>query len=157
MLKKKLNLFLISNKKNNYKKIILQNYNVNLMHYINITNPNELIAYSSLFKSINLLKKLNKTIFIYQNNYIVILYRNNLIKRNITFKFKNLQVDYFFKIYTFMYVSILINVASNYLKFKSEHEKYLEVFFDCYHNDCTRGKASTMSFKMFLLIMYNLS
>lgn len=53
-----------------------------------------------------------------------------------------------------MKVSILINTASNYLKFKSEHERYLDAFFDCYHNEFSRDKISTISNKMFLLVMY---
>ncbi len=154
MFKKKLNLFLITKKNNNYKNIYIVESSINLIKYLNFLKPSELVAYTALFKSVSLLKKLNKTIFIFQNNYIIIIYKNDYIKKTISYKFKNLQVDYFFKIYIFMKVSILINTASNYLKFKSEHERYLDIFFDCYHNKFSRDKISTISHKMFLLVMY---
>lgn len=157
-MQKKLNLFIIAHSNNLDNKSISyhDNLNLNIIRYLNISNFKEIKAYINLFKCMLLLKKLNKTIFIYSNNLITIIYRNSMYSNMIVYKFDNIQNPIVTKLYKYMEASVFVNISPNYLKFKSEHERLVEFHLDCYHSSLRRKKVETNISKMFLLAMYNM-
>lgn len=157
-MQKKLSLFIImySNNLNSKSIYCSDNLNLNIIRYLNISNFKEIKAYVNLFKCMLLLKKLNKTIFIYSNNFITIIYRNSMYSNMTIYKFDDIQNPIVTKLYKYMEASLFINISQNYLKFKSEHERLAEFYLDCYHSSLKRKKVDTNTSKMFLLAMYNL-
>lgn len=51
---------------------------------------------------------------------------------------------------------IFINASNNFLKFKSEHERFMSIMIDCYHNNLSRKKISNLSIKMLIMCLYTL-
>lgn len=109
-----------------------------------------------MYKCISIFNKLNKTIFIYNNNFISVLQKNKIHKNLLTFKFNNIELPLMLKIYIYTNSSIFINASNTFIKFKSEYETYPEIFFDCYHNNFSRKKTNSLNYKMYMLILYNL-
>nr|YP_740760.1 Ymf73 [Tetrahymena malaccensis]ABI51669.1 Ymf73 [Tetrahymena malaccensis] len=158
MINKKLNLFLIENKKiiKTNTNLNSLNNNFNLIKYFKLTNYKEIKALISLLKCINCLNKLNKSIFIFNKNFITIIYKTNFFKKLITYKFNNIELMLTLKMFIYFNTRIFINTSENFIKFKSEYETYPEILFDCYHNHFSRKRVKNLSYKMFLLITYNL-
>lgn len=49
---------------------------------------------------------------------------------------------------------IFINSTTHYIKFKSEHERFLQVLIDCYHVNLPRTKALVLGVKMLIICLY---
>nr|NP_049611.1 orf160 [Tetrahymena pyriformis]AAD41956.1 orf160 [Tetrahymena pyriformis] len=157
MINKKLNLFLIENKKIINNSVLNKNNNknnFNIIKYFNLKNYKEIKALLNLFKCISLLNKLNKSIFIYNDNFITIINKNNFYKNLLTYKYVNIELMSMLKIYIYMNTSIFINASSSFIKFKSEYETYSDIFFDCYHHPFKRKKANSLVYKMYFLVLY---
>ena len=105
-----------------------------------------------MIKSLYSISNLKKTIFIYHKNYIILIYNKN-IKYHHIYKIKNIENSYIYKLYMFSKADIFINSSNEFLKFKSEHEKFININFDCYHNNLTRYKIKTTINKMLIIIL----
>nr|YP_010411988.1 Ymf73 [Tetrahymena rostrata]URP31148.1 Ymf73 [Tetrahymena rostrata] len=158
IINKKLNLFLIENKKNLNNKNLNNKLklNINYIKYLNLINFKELKALNSLLRCIVLVNKIKKTVLVYNNNFISILYRSNFYNRLITYKFNNTELDYIYKIFSFTNVSVFVNASSKYVKFKTEHERNIDFSLDCFHNNMPRNPAHYLVGKMYVLVMYYL-
>lgn len=119
-------------------------------------NVEEYKALNSLFMCSKLLKNLKKTIFIYHDNYIVLLFNNNTTTDFILYKFENIELSHVIKLYTFSKASIFINASNKFIKFKTEHERFLTIFLDCLHHRLPRKKINLTNLKMFLIVLFNL-
>ena len=127
-----------------------------MINYLDIKNKFESRAYTNLFTCMSLLKQLNKTICIYNNNYLIILFSNKTSKKFLVYKFINIELKYIFKIFQYTRASIFINISSTFIKFKLEQLKNIDIYLDCYHNSGCRKDVQALSHKMLLLSMYNL-
>lgn len=148
---KKLNLFLINNKINNDN--IKNKLNFNLLSTLHTYNSSDYKALYNLLSCIKLLTSLKKTMFIYNNNYIFIIY-NKGVKYISSYKFNNVELSYIYKLYMSSRSNIFINTTNSYIKFKSEHEKFISVMIDCYHNNLSRNKISFLNIKLLILCLY---
>jgi hypothetical protein len=147
-------LFLINNKNTlNEKKNIKNNSKFNIINIFNLINLNEYKSISNLLFGLNLLNNLNKNIFIYNKNFIIIICKNKF-KNTLIYKFNNIELPQIFKLYMYTNSDIFINTSDLFIKFKSEHERYLNVLFDCFHNNLPRFKVKNMSVKMLILCLY---
>lgn len=153
-------MFLINNKyciKNQVKSDeVIFKKQFNLLKFLTMHNIEEYKALNSLFLCSKLLKNLKKTIFIYNDNYIVLLFNNNMYDDFIIYKFENIELSYVVKLYTFSKASIFINASSKFIKFKTEHERFLTIFLDCLHHRLSRKKINLTNLKMFLIVLFNL-
>lgn len=104
----------------------------------------------------SLLKRLNKTICIFNNNYLIIIFNNKTGRKFLVYKFINIELKYIFKIFQYTRSSIFINATSTFIKFKLEQLKNIDIYLDCYHNSSYRNDVVSLSHKMLLLSMYNL-
>ena len=48
-------------------------------------------------------------------------------------------------------------MIKTFIKFKSEHEKFISVMLDCYHVNFNRKKAVNLGLKMLTICLYLLS
>lgn len=87
---KKLNLFLINNKGSidNFSHFKDSYSNINIISYLGLTNFKEIKSIILLFKCLYILGKINKSIFIYNDNFFNVFYRNRFYNHNIEYKFK---------------------------------------------------------------------
>lgn len=87
---KKLNLFLINNKGSidNFSHFKDSYSNINIISYLGLTNFKEIKSIILLFKCLYILGKINKSIFIYNDNFFNVFYRNRFYSHNIEYKFK---------------------------------------------------------------------
>lgn len=127
-----------------------------MLRFLTIYNTEEYKALSSLFLCSKLLKNLKKTIFIYNDNYIILLFNNNICNDFIIYKFENIELSHVIKLYTFSKASVFINASSKFIKFKTEHERFLTIFLDCLHHRLSRKKINLTNLKMFLIVLFNL-
>lgn len=127
-----------------------------MLRFLTIYNIEEYKALSSLFLCSKLLKNLKKTIFIYNDNYIILLFNNNICNDFIIYKFENIELSHVIKLYTFSKASVFINASSKFIKFKTEHERFLTIFLDCLHHRLSRKKINLTNLKMFLIVLFNL-
>jgi hypothetical protein len=156
-LNKKLNLFLIKNNNNiNLTNNLINNYKINLLANVTLFNSSDYKALHSLLRCFSILSTLKKTIFIYNNNYIIILNNKN-VKYMSTYKFNNIEISYVYKLYMISKSDIFINATDHFIKFKSEHERFLQVIIDCYHINLPRSKALVMVIKMLIICLYVLN
>ena len=123
---------------------------------MDIKNKFEVRAYTNLFTCVSLLKRLNKTTCIFNNNYLIIIFNNKTGKNFLVYKFINIELKYIFKIFQYTRSSIFINATSTFIKFKLEQLKNIDIYLDCYHNSSYRGDVVNLSHKMLLLSVYNL-
>nr|YP_740848.1 Ymf73 [Tetrahymena pigmentosa]ABI51757.1 Ymf73 [Tetrahymena pigmentosa] len=156
MINKKLNLFLIENKKKiNNKKIFLNfKNNINIIKYLDLNNYKEIKSYINLIKCIYLLNKIKKSTFIFNNNLLIIIYKNKFFKKILKYKFNNIELPLILKLFIYSNSSIFLNMSTTFIKFKSEYERYLDVFIDCYHINNSRKKANLLNYKMCILSLY---
>lgn len=133
-----------------------QSYNFNIIKYLGIINSKEYKAYTSLYKCFTILKNLNKTTVIFTDNFLTIICKDFLGKNINIFKFKNNRKIKLTKIFSYIDVSIFINISYNYVNFKLNYSRDFFINIDC--SDCTvdRVKINSMQIKMYLLILYNL-
>jgi hypothetical protein len=153
---KKLNLFLINNNNINLTTNLSKGYNSNLLPNVFLSNVCDYKSLHSLLRCFSLLSSLKKTIFIYHNNYIVILNNKN-IKYMSTYKFNNIESPQVFKLYAATRSDIFINATTHYMKFKSEHERFFQVMIDCYRVNIPRNKVLAMGLKMLTICLYALN
>lgn len=155
-MKKNLNLFILNNINSNQKlNNNLIKSKINLIRLLNIKNMYELKAFSFLYKSIFILNKLKKVTLIYNNNFITIVYNNKINKNIVFYKFNNINSSSVLKLYGMFKPTILINASINNIRFKHEHCKYIEIFFDCYHNKIQRNKIKYTISRLHYCILYN--
>lgn len=74
-----------------------------------------------------------------------------------TYKFNNIEISYVYKLYMASRSDIFINATDHFIKFKSEHERFLQVIIDCYHIKLPRKKALVMGLKMLIICLYVLN
>ena len=100
------------------------------------------------------MSKLKKSIFIYNDNFLTVIYKNSFYKKLLTYKFNNIELPLVLKLYVYSNSSIFINASTTFIKFKSEHEKYIDVLIDCYHVHGSRKRANSLNYKMYALSLY---
>lgn len=155
---KKLNLFLIKNIKlsKSSQNNVVCNTNLNLIKYLDFKSYKEFKSYILLFKCLLLLKNLKKTIFMYNELFITVFFKESSYSSVLLYKIKKIESAMIFKLYSHTNASIFINVSSNFIKFKSEHENYIEFSLDCFHANFSKKKMSTLNSKITILALYSL-
>lgn len=128
-------------------------YNGSLIRNINLTNSNDYKAISDLFKCFSLLSNLKKTILIYNDNYVVVVNNKN-VKYVTTYKFNDVELIHVYKLYMASRSEIFINASSRFIKFRTEHERFLRVMVDCCRVNLPRQKITFTGLKMLIICLY---
>lgn len=104
-----------------------------------------------MFKCIGVLRKYNKNILVFGDNFLIYF---NKDKSSSIYRYTNVEKNFFLKIIKELQVGIIINTSKFFKVFKSDFERYNDVFFNCFTFYKDKRKLNIINQKVFLLVLY---
>lgn len=153
---KKLNLFLLD-KKIIYKTCYVNLYkNIKFFKYIKLYNYKYIKFFLKLLQFITILKKINKSLILIGDNFIIIIYKSIIYKSIFKYKFLSTNNEFFTKI-IFMYnISLILNFSTKLIKLKSTTERLNNLSINNFNFNFLHKKIYNINIKLLVLISYGL-
>lgn len=151
---KQLNLFIITNQiKNNYNSTHIT-INLKIFKLLSIYKLNYIKFFFKFIYFISIIKKINKTVILINDNFLIVIYKSIIYKSIIKYKFFNSNSDFFTKI-IFMYNTYLVlNFSKKLIKLKTNTDRLSDICINNFNFKFTKQNLSIINTKLFTIISY---